>query len=354
MANQLISGFYALADLAAQRVTTLNATVLSTAVDQALAEHNRQLTALLGLFAQRTTDYQLNYKSTGVRSLQPLDEYGRALPTKTGSRYTIGFPIQMGGDAFGQTYLARAKMTVQEVNDELAAMMVADKRWLRDRILAALFTNVDWTFLDPLYGSLTIKPLANGDTVTYNVVNGSDTGTTDTHFLAQAAAIADATNPYPTIYSELNEHPENAGGPVIALIATSLVATTEALATFYGATDPDLSPGTGPTLTGTLGTPTPGTVLGKADNVWIVEWPVLPAGYIVAVSGGGAKPLALREHAEAELQGFKRVAERNDHPWYESQYLRMAGFGAYNRVGAVIQRIGNGTYAIPTNYTAPL
>ena len=354
MANQLLSGFVNLADLAAQRVNSVNPTVINAAIDQALAEHNRQLTALLGLFVQPVTDYQLNYKSTGARSLQGLDESGRALPTKTGSRYTVAYPIQMAGDAFGADWVTRAKMTVQEVNDELAAMLMADKRWMRDHILAALLTNVTWTFTDPIYGALTVQPLANGDSTLFNVMSGADAGATDDHYLGQAAAIADATNPYPTIYTELTEHPENTGGEVVALIASDLVATTEALATFYQATDPDLSPGTGITLTGTLGTPVPGKVIGKADRVWIVEWPVLPSKRIVAVATGGPKPLGMREDPEAELRGFKRVAERNDHPWYESQYVRRAGFGAYNRVGALAMEIEDSSYDIPTGYQAPI
>jgi len=354
MSNQLLSGFVNLADLAAQRVNNVPTAVINTAIDQALAEHNRQIDALLGLFVQRVNDYQLNYKTTGVRSLQGLDEKGRALPTKTGSRYTVAFPLHMGGDALGWDWVTRAKMTVQEVNDEIAAMLMGDARWMRDHILSAIFTNVTYTFTDPLQGALTIQPLANGDGTLFNVIAGNDAGLDDDHYLGQASAIADATNPYPTIYTELHEHPENTGGEIIALIASDLVATTSALATFYEATDPDLSPGTGITLTGTLGTPVPGTVIGKADKVWIVEWPVLPSKRIVAVATGGPKPLGMREDPEAELRGFKRVAERQDHPWYESQYVRRAGFGAYNRVGALTMEIEDSSYDIPTGYTAPL
>jgi hypothetical protein len=47
MANQLLSGFVNLADLAANRVTSVNQNVISTAIDTTLAEHNRQLSALL-------------------------------------------------------------------------------------------------------------------------------------------------------------------------------------------------------------------------------------------------------------------------------------------------------------------
>lgn len=354
MANQVLYGFYGLKDLATQRVSTVDIPVINRAVDATLGEHNRQMAALLDLFVRPTTDYSIRYKQAGARRLQPLDSHGRARPTKSGAYYDLAFPIQGGGDAFGVDYVTRQKMTVQELQDELAAMMIGDKRWMRDHILSALYASANWTFADELKGDLTIKPLANGDTDKYLVMNGADAGAIDTHQLAQAAAIADATNPYPTIYSELSEHPEN-DGEVIAFIPTNLVATTVALANFIEVADANVEVGSSVSrLVGRLGVAVPGTLIGYVDKVWVVEWKSLPDSYIVAVTSGGERPIAMREDPEPELQGFNRVAERNDYPWFESQYLRRAGFGAWNRVGAVVYRIGNASYAVPTGYTPPV
>jgi hypothetical protein len=100
----------------------------------------------------------------------------------------------------------------------------------------------------------------------------------------------------------------------------------------------------------------PGTVIGKHDSgVWIVEWTSVPAGYILATMTEAEPALAMRQEPEASLQGFYKVPEdRNDHPFYEAQWARHAGFGAWNRVGAVVYRIGNGTYAVPANLTPPI
>jgi hypothetical protein len=75
---------------------------------------------------------------------------------------------------------------------------------------------------------------------------------------------------------------------------------------------------------------------------------------MIATMTDGDRPLARREDPEPELQGFNRVAERDDHPYYESQWLRRIGFGARNRVGAFMVRIGNGTYDEPSGYTPPI
>jgi hypothetical protein len=355
MANQVLYGFYNLRDLLSQRVTDSLIPQVNAAIDATLAEHNRQMNALLSLFVQRTTDYKIRYRSAAAKRLQPLDEIGRALPTKRAGYYEVAFPIQDAGDAFGQDYVTRAKMTVQEVNDWLNDTLVADRRWMRDHILSALFTNVTWTYPDQQYGDLTIQPLANGDSVTYLIQAGSDAGATATNHTGQAAAIADATNPYPTLKNLLMNHPEN-GGQVIALIPSGLRATTEALATFRETVDPNVRPAAADSvLTGSLGVAVPGTVIGyETSGTWIVEWPSLPAGYIIAVPTEGPRPLAMREHPEAELQGFRRVAQRDDYPWFESQYVRRAGFGAWNRVGAAVIEISDASYDIPTGYAATM
>lgn len=355
MANVVLYGFHNLRDLLTERVTNTNIQEINVAIDVTLAEHNRQMAALIALLAIETTEYQFRYKSPKSKRLQPLDEDGRARPTKRAGHYDVGFPILNAGDAFGVDFVTRAKMTVQELNDWLSETLIADKRWMRDQMLAALFTNVNWTFPDQLYGDLTIKPLANNDTDTYQLQTGGDSGAAAQHYLAQAAGIADATNPYPTIHDTLMNHPEN-GGTVVAFIPSGLRATTEALATFKEVLDPNITPGTATSvLVGSLGVNVPGRIIGyETSGVWIVEWPSLPANYIIAVTTEGPRPLAMRQHPEPSLQGFKRVAERDDYPWFESQYVRRAGFGGWNRVGAIVYRIGNASYAIPSGYTAPL
>lgn len=357
MANQVLFGFHALSDVLGNRLNTVDAQLIAGAIQQSVDEHNRQISALSALFVENVTAPSERYKQIGPIRLQPLDENGRALPTKPFGYYDVGYPIHTAGSAWGANYIARAKMTVQDANDATAQMLEADMRWMRDHILAALFASATWTFTDPFYGSLTVQPLAlASDGVTYAVQTGADTGATDTHQLAQANAIgAGADNPFPAIYTELKEHPEN-DGDVVVFFPTGLKAAITALTTFNPIADPNIRPGSGSdVLVGTLGVATPGRLVGYEDSgVWLVEWPSMPANYLVATTTGGTRALGMRQDPEPELQGFNRVAERDNHPFYESQWMRRAGFGARNRVGAVVMRIGNGTYAVPTGYTSPM
>lgn len=354
MANQILYGFHNLKDLANERVTTVGIEVVNSAIVQSLEEHNRQMRALVDFFATTTSDYSKRFSSVTAARLQSLDNNGRALPIKPTGHYDVAFPIKSGGVAWGADYVTSKKMTVMEVNNTLATMQMADARWLRDHILAALFAAATYSFTDPLYGALTIQPLANGDTVTYQMFTGGDVGAVETHQYAQAAAIADATNPFPTIYSELIEHPEN-GGEVVAFVPNNQIAAVEALANFVPVADANIAEGSNTArLTGSLGNALPGTLRGYVDKVWIVEWRALPDNYIIATTTEGDRPLGMRQDPEPELQGFKQVADRDDYPFYERQYLRRAGFGAWNRVGALVYRIGNASYAVPTNYTPPI
>lgn len=342
------------ADIAAQRVTDVGVQPIMRAVDESVAEHNRQLAALTALFATTRTDPQAQFFAAGASRLQPLDENGRARPIKPGGSYTVGFPLHMAGTAWGTNYITSVDMTVQEVANVVSMMLDADSRWMRDHILASLFyenSTTPWTFTDARFGALSIYGLANGDTTTYQILAGADSAATDDH-VKGATTIDEAL--FQDIHDELTEHPEN-GRDVIAFIPTASRATVEALTNFYPLRDANLQSGSGVTeLARALNVATPGTAIGYVAGVHIYVWAGMPANYILGTTVGGTPAVAMRQHPNAALQGFKEVDQRRDYPWYERQYLRMAGFGAWNRVGAIVYRTDSASYAIPTGYSSPM
>lgn len=356
MANQVVYGFHTLQQRFAEPVSTIDAGVIDTAITQAIEEHNRQMDRFSALFLNPGIVDATRTFRTGIATRnQPLDEIARPLPIQGEAKYTVGFPIQDSGQAIGRTWREAQKMRVDQLNRLMAAILDGDRSWVFDHILAALFNNVDRTFFDEEKGQLTVKPLANGDATVYAVKAGEFAGNTDTHLWGEAAAIADATNPFPTIYAELAEHPENGAvgdGRVICFIPTGLKQAVTNLASFYRPFNNDLTPGSGLTvLTGQLGVDVPGTVLGMdLSGCWIVEWPRLPANYIVSIATSGEPPIGERVDELASLRGFIEMDDNEDFPWYQRNWMRRAGYGAWNRVGATVTRIGNGTYAIPTNY----
>ena len=356
MANQVLYGFHELQDIFPERVNATNMPLVSRAIDQAVEEHNRQLDTLMSLFVAPVEEPTARFQLGTNHRLQPLDDNGRARPVKPRGFYDVGFPLQEAGSAWAANYVTRIKMTVEEAHRVTQSMVIADTRWMRDHVLASIFASAEWTYPDERYGNIKVQPLASGDAVQYLMLTGADQAATDNHLMGQVAAIADATNPFPNIKKELTEHPEN-GGIVLSLVPTNLVSSINALDSFVTKQHPNINPALGSRtlVSDTPGIAVPGEVKGMEDSgVWVAEWPNLPDNYIISLTTEGVRPIGQRQDKEAELQGFKKVAERNDHPFYESQFLRRAGFGAFNRVAAHVTRIGNASYATPANYASPM
>jgi hypothetical protein len=228
-------------------------------------------------------------------------------------------------------------------------------------VLAALLTNTTWTYNDKAgingakgLGSITIQPLANNDTVKYARKGIAETAI-DNHYLAQADAIADAHNPFPTIKAELHEHPSNMNAPIVAYVASDLVSSIQGLTEFVDRDDPDIAPGANTdTLAGMISAGPGDIVLGKTKSgVWVVEWGAVPSGYMIA-KVMGRQPLKMREHPAQNLKGLFAEAANVDGNHLMKRFLRYSGFGVADRVAALCYYIGAAAYAIPSGYEAPL
>lgn len=357
MTNNVNYGFTGLTHLFAERVTTVGVQTVQEAITASVAEYNRQIGAMLRILAAPTTDHQIRYRLPGATELQPLDEWGNPLPVRPAGHYDVAFPLFRGGYAWGTNRESRALMTLEEVNQFTSDAISADVRWLRRHMLAALLDNVAWDFIDDQYGTLTIQPLANGDSVTY--VRRGGALDTDNHYLAQAAAIDATHDPFPTIYDELNEHPSN-GGPFVVYISTSLKASVEALAAFEKISDPELTRGTANdylALDTEFNDQIRGFgdyILGRYERMWIVEMTAMPSGYMLAVAQGGDTVLRMRQQPAPELQGFFAEFDVQDGNRHLNKLLRIAGFGVQNRVGALAYYVGGANYTVPAGYDAPL
>lgn len=358
MANNVLAyGFNSLTQMLSLRPSQVGVGQVTTAIEESSAENTRAKNALIALFAERTTNAKENFVLPSGGSLQRLDEFGIPRVVAPSGSYDVAYPIFGGGTAFGRNRVTAALETIADINRDQLTAQNQDADWLTRHLLAALLDNATWTYPDALLGSLTVQPLAiTSDGVTY-VKNGGASSTSQ-HYVAQTAAIADATNPFATIYTTLSAYPSNLGRRIISFIASNLVTTTQALATFVDVDDPDIRRGanTDQLVASADGIQGPGSmVLGKTNNIWVVEWPRLPDNYIVSVVEG-RPPLAMREYPDPRLQGFFPEVHSPDGARIERRYLRYAGFGVRNRISAMVTQVSGGdtTYDIPTGYDAPL
>lgn len=355
MANTATYGFVDLAHLFADRVTTVGIEQVQKAIRESAEMWSEQSQALFDELVTRTTVAKKKFELPGTGTLQPLDANGVPMPVQQGGSYDVAFPIQGGGTAWGGNRVAAALMTVEEANRHTVNAFRRDGDWLARHMLAALFDNVEWTFDDPALGSLTVVPLANGDAVTYVKVGIAD-AETDNHYASQAAAIADATNPFPAIHDELMEHPSNSGGEVVVYVPSNVVSDIEALADFVPVTDPKVRKGANSDeLNGAIDPGLGDELVGRANRCWIVEWKRLPDNYLLGTVKG-RKPIVMREYPASELQGFFAETHSPDGARFENRLIRYAGFGVEDRVAACVQQVEDvgAIYNIPTGYDAPL
>lgn len=355
MANTVLYGFHNLQSIKNERVTDSTIPVIGDAVQQAVDFHNEETDATQALLAEPTTRHSERFKVATAARLQPVDETGRARPIQTRGYFDVAYPIKEGAIAEGDTYIASVLKTVGDVEQTTATMLIADANWMTDQLLAAAYNNADWTYEDDLEGPLVVKPIANGDSQTYFTVSGASTGTTQTNTLAQVDDIDDTHNALDTGARQLRKFPGQNGQSVqiVSLVPTNLINDVMNLAGFMDEPDDNVQTGANTdVLRRGPGVRTPGILRGydKVSRTWVVEWDRMVDDYIIQVVASGPRPLARREYDDARLRGFNMIGQRNDVPYYERQYRRYAGFGARNRTAMVVTRIGNASYAIPTNY----
>ena len=214
----------------------------------------------------------------------------------------------------------------------------------------------DYTNIHPQFGTLAISVLANGDSEEYLRV-GSGTASVDTHHKAPAGG-AFIESVLTDMRAELIEHEENGGeqAQVVVFVPTASKATVQGFTNHVDASDPNITLGTGANqYTGSFAATAPGQPFGynAEAQVHLREWSAVPDNYAIAVTNSGLSPLAMREDEVANLRGFREWPERRDTPYLQRIWVRKAGFAAYNRVGAVVYRTNNSSYAIPTGYSAP-
>lgn len=363
MANDAIYGFTRLLpSQLSQTAYEFGLETLNDMVREHFEEYTRQFNATLNYLARPVTSASVKHMLPSSVMGQDIDIDGNPLTVQMGVEYEVGWPIRHMGHAYGLDRVNSKQLTVDDVIALTQQSDIADKTWLTRWLFAALFTNVSYTYSHRGMPDVTVQPLANGDSIIYPR-KGMTAPATDNHYYAQAAAIS-TTSPYSTIYNELYEHPSNRG-PFIAFIATNLVEDTRALPNFFPAADRQIIHGADISLNRIAADPTAQPVnspmarigdeyLGYMDNgLHIVHMSSLPTGYGFAVAEGASdKPLAMRQYPQSALQGLLPEIHNVDGNHIISRVIRHAGFGALNRVAAMVFRVGNGTYAIPDGYNA--
>lgn len=358
-----IYGFLGIGDGERAFLSTLGQSVVLEAVNQYLAQINAEIDTAYSVFVEQDTeDHKQRYKLPGGGRMQAggFAPQGRPNAVKANGGWDVAFPLTSFQDALGGDRISMAYMTTQDLQRHLDTIRVRYVNTLRFEILEALLNSAQDTFVDEMWGSLLVEPLANGDTVVYPPVLGSESEATDNHYLETgyaASAISDTNNPYATGAAELEEHfgTPTGGANIVAFINNAQTAKTRALTEFVDITDLGISPGA--TISTIVNSPRnlPGKLLGRCQDsgVWIAEWRWIPANYLVFNHLDAPAPLKRRvDPAYTNLpRGLNLVAREVEHPFDTSFYDARFGMGVGNRLNGVVIECGTGgTYTVPSGY----
>lgn len=321
---------------------------------------NAELDRALSIFLEETTsDFKMRYQLPGSGYLMQRDRRGRYGQVKVSGYWDVAFPLKDYGAELGGDDVSMAYMTVQELDRHISGVVTRNTNTVRWEMLHAILDNVQESYEDPLHGTLSVEPLANGDTVVYPPVLGSDDGATEDHYAESGylvSAISDTNNPLATIRDELEEHfGSGTGGENIVVFHNN--DATEYLKDLTGFTEvPDRFIRVGDDTDIPEGLPTvPGKVIGRASGVWCVEWRWIPATYMVGIHLDQPGPIYRRVDPEDTglwRGGLSLIAEDEQSPFENSTWRHRFGMGVGNRLNGYVLEVANGgDYTVPSAYT---
>jgi hypothetical protein len=326
-----------------------------TAITDYFAAHEAALRAQLGVFVEGlTTDFRKRFKTPGTGYMTARGENSPTPAQKFVGQWDVDFPLFDYGDSIGGNDVDIAYMTAGELERQVLGVANRDVNTVRLLAMQALFRNTATTVTDPLHGSLSVQPLANGDGVLYPPLPGQTAPATDNHYLASgyvASGISNTNNPIPVMTEELLEHFGRATGGenVVTFIHPDQVPLISGLTGFVDQGDQFIRTGVNTAVPINLPN-VPGRIIGRGFGSWVVEWRNMPTGYLLSTHLEVEKPLMQRvDPADTGLgQGLQLVGNDVRYPITHLSWRHRFGFGAANRLNGVVMQLTTGSYAIPS------
>lgn len=353
-----IYGILGISDTDRAYVNTLGQQLVFDAVSNLLDEYSIDLAAAQRVFIERETEnYKFRYKLPGGGRMQRRGGQAQSGAVKANGGWDIALPLEDFGDQVASSDIAIAYMSIQELDRHLDTIMIRNTNTVRYEILRSLFRNDARSFEDDHWGTLTVQPLANGDSVVYPPIMGSMNEATEQLYIESGyllATISDVNNPLPTMRNKLESHygATQGGSAIVVFFNETATAKFEALADFEPVPDNFLMMGDNANIPVNL-PDVPGRIVGRCNGVWCVEWRWMPTNYLFGLHLEAPKPLLMRvDPASTGLgRGLQLVARNATYPFEQAFYRHRFGLGVGNRLNGVVMELGNGgSYTIPTGY----
>lgn len=331
-------------------LTKFEPEVISSAITDVLRKFQQERDQTYALIVDSTTTAATAIvREAGYDEGQELGPDGRPLETHVGGKYEIGLPVKRIGWALGWNRETFAHMTVADLDREVAAKTAGNARRHSREMRKALMLKGNYTFVDEIHGSLTVRRLANTDGTMYGTP-----GAEDNHYLTSgyaASAITPTNNPFATLATEVREH-FTSDTRIVAFVNSAQVAIIQSgLTTFVDTGVEGIVPANSTAVANAPGLSVPGYFLGidSASGVYVYVWDGIPANYILAGAVDEAAPLRRRIPVPVSLQGFQLLEEERHLPFYKRTWMELFGYGVSNRLSFASMFLDAGsTYTDPT------
>lgn len=284
----------------------------------------------------------------------------------TGFNYfSLGYDFKFYDIAIRYTWKFLLDATAAQVENLNAMALEADNRLVFNKVLKAIFNNVNRT--TTIRGqNYNVYPFYNNDGTTPPVYKNTTHASTHNHYITSGTAAIQSPD-MDEIEEHLVHHGYGAqnGSQLIMMVnrqegnvVRQFRVATGASYDFIPASGAPafLLPGMGIEGSRPSNTFKGLAVIGSYGPWMIIQEDYIPAGYVVAFATGGenqaSNPVGFREHANSSARGLQLVkGAQPDYPLIDSYYRRGFGTGVRHRgAGVVMQITTNGTYAIPSSY----
>lgn len=360
MTVQTIPGILGIEDSERTFLEGIGQRAVYDATQEYVAMVNEDLERVTNLFIERTTEeHKFRYYLPADGELQRNSDLGRPGERKIKGSWDVALPLEGFGDALGWSRIDMAYMTLADYQRQVDGIAIRAQNTLRKEILRTLLDNVTYTFEDLVRGSLTVVPLANGDSTLFPPVAGATTAAAADHYDESGyvtADIDDTNNPIKTISRGLRAR-FGVGGTNrrrVVLIAPGAQDFVEALTDFVEVDDPNIDPGVNAARLRNAPVSIPGEIIGYANEAWVSVWDWMPANYMVGIDLQAEKPLQMRvDPGYTNLpRGLSLITESENFPLTKADWQWRFGLGVVNRLNGYALELGTGgTYTIPTGYS---
>lgn len=356
-----IFGILGLPDTDRSFVNVIGQQVVFDAANTYLNFVNEEIQQAMSVFIESETEsFKERYYLPGGGRLQRRGGQAASGAVAASGSWDVAYPLEDFGAQVAQDDVTLAYMSLQQVQRHLDTVRIQSINTVRYEILHRLLDDEGGsaaTFVDPINGSLSIVPLANGDSVTYPPVLGSESEATDDHYAESGYAdssISDTNNPLITIRNEIEEHfgTMTGGENIVVFCNNGDSAYLEDLTDFDPVVDNFIRAGNNRDVPEGLPN-VPGRILGRSNGVWVVEWRWIPDNYLLGIHMEHEKPLKMRvDPSDTGLpRGLQLIQTSDKYPLQSAHYRWRFGLGTANRLnGAVLELGTGGTYTIPTSY----